>query len=246
MSKQRKNTPGNSTIAKQPRILSQAGGQFRQLAANLDADAPTSANLRPSKAGEKPGERLNGDFAQAGLWLMKARSAGGFAGDSLLTELVEARALTVKRLTDNGVRTAEDQGNVELYLSYTQRRPDLLGLRCGVGMRGAHEYKRQARVMDRLADEIEDVAHTTTEPPPPSDGATMSLDAKACAILVDHPTWREQQIADTIGCHVKHLPRLTRYSIAKAALKSGKADMTRGSKYPGKPIEAWKDGDENK
>ena len=65
------------------------------------------------------------------------------------------------------------------------------------------------------------------------------------ALLISHPDWTNEQIADAVGGHVKSLPRMPLFSAARKLLKEqGKAAMLRGSKRRGQKseqatMEAW-------
>jgi len=66
----------------------------------------------------------------------------------------------------------------------------------------------------------------------------------ALALLVKHPDWSDTRIAETVKVSRQTLykPAWSRYRAARAVLKSGKADIPRGSKDEHGNLEAW-DGD---
>jgi AraC-like DNA-binding protein len=82
------------------------------------------------------------------------------------------------------------------------------------------------------------------------DGATMTVEEKALAVLVTHPGWTLKQIAKAAGCHEKTLSvrRYTRFRTARQALREqGKRDLARGSKHrepdgEHADLEAWDEG----
>lgn len=69
--------------------------------------------------------------------------------------------------------------------------------------------------------------------------ATMGLEARAIAVLYEHPGWSNTKIAEILHCHPKSLSRFAGLKTARGALKQmGK--LVRGSK-DGKTgtMEAW-------
>jgi hypothetical protein len=72
---------------------------------------------------------------------------------------------------------------------------------------------------------------------------TMSKEARALAVLQDHPGWTNVQIANVAGVHPKTLSsqkRMPNFIRARAILKTGKLDIPKGSKDAETgDIEAW-------
>jgi len=67
----------------------------------------------------------------------------------------------------------------------------------------------------------------------------LSAQAKALAILVEHPEWTDTRIAKAVPCSRTTLYRWPRFREARAAMKVGRASMSRGSKYTGENVESW-------
>lgn len=75
----------------------------------------------------------------------------------------------------------------------------------------------------------------------PPSGKKMSVDARACAILVEHPDWTIRQIAENAGCHRGSLThtRAPKFRAALEALRSdGLSRRPRGSRNNGR-VDAW-------
>lgn len=66
-----------------------------------------------------------------------------------------------------------------------------------------------------------------------------SLEARALALLTDHPDWTDTRIAQVLQCNRGSLYRLDKFTAARDLLKrNGMASADRGSKADGR-IEAW-------
>jgi hypothetical protein len=71
------------------------------------------------------------------------------------------------------------------------------------------------------------------------DAEKASLEARALAMLVDHPDWSDTRIADTLGCNRGSLYRLEKYKAARQQMKlDGTGSTAHGSKADGR-LEAW-------
>lgn len=67
-----------------------------------------------------------------------------------------------------------------------------------------------------------------------------SLEARALAMLTDHPDWTDKRIAQALQCNRGSLYRLEKFKAARELLKrDGRASATRGCKNDGR-IDAWK------
>lgn len=75
------------------------------------------------------------------------------------------------------------------------------------------------------------------------ESESTSHEARALALLVEHPDWTDKQIAEHIPCHAKSLYRWPRFKVARQAEKQGRNDLPRGTKYPdddgSSQVEAW-------
>ena len=66
-----------------------------------------------------------------------------------------------------------------------------------------------------------------------------SLEARALAVLTDHPEWSDDEIANVAGCNRTSLYRLPKYTAARALLKNeGKDNALRGVKNEA-GLDAW-------
>jgi hypothetical protein len=82
---------------------------------------------------------------------------------------------------------------------------------------------------------------------PKSSGLKLNTEAKAVAVLTDHPDWTNKDIAEHIGCHPKTLSRLPLFKAARGFLKEAhKKNVARGSKWPsdGGGVDAWDANDD--
>jgi len=61
-------------------------------------------------------------------------------------------------------------------------------------------------------------------------GPTMTDEAKALALLIDHPEWSNKQIAKAVGCNVRTLYKWKKFQEAKDILKAGRTERPRGRK----------------
>lgn len=74
----------------------------------------------------------------------------------------------------------------------------------------------------------------------PVNEGQMSGEARALAILTDHPDWTDKRIAEEAGVHVKTLHRYARFRTARRMVRdSGRADLPRGFKTEDGDIEAY-------
>jgi hypothetical protein len=81
-------------------------------------------------------------------------------------------------------------------------------------------------------------------PPVIAADAGLNVEAKAMAVLVQHPEWSVTRIAQEVDCNRQHLYRLPLFMKARAALKAGRGDIPRGTKDGATgDIEAWDDED---
>ncbi len=77
-------------------------------------------------------------------------------------------------------------------------------------------------------------------PQPQAPESQMSGEARALAILTDHPDWTDTRIAREAGLHVKTLYKYSRYKTARGVLKqSGRAGLPRGFRTDDGDIEAY-------
>jgi hypothetical protein len=128
---------------------------------------------------------------------------------------------------------AEDNlGFIALIQTYPQAADALTEL--GAGIQSALGVLRRSTAAERrtasavAADDAEDT------------GDRPSLDARAVALLTDHPEWTDRRIAKTLKCHRTSLYRLRKYTAARKLLKQqGKAAMPKGVKPQGGALEAW-------
>jgi len=131
--------------------------ELRRRACRLRSDAP-----QPDSLESKPNQskRLAKEFAEGGRLLLAAVEAGAFTGDALIGELVGRYRKAVKRKEEAGFRDALAYSRLELFTAFEQRwlpqrRPDLAKELSGGGY-SVHAYERYAKVMDFLADLIEE------------------------------------------------------------------------------------------
>ena len=74
------------------------------------------------------------------------------------------------------------------------------------------------------------------------DKTQPSLDARALAVLLEHPDWTDTKIAEMVDCNRTSLYRCDRFRAARALSKADGIDsQARGSKSDGH-VEAWEDG----
>jgi len=75
------------------------------------------------------------------------------------------------------------------------------------------------------------------------ESESTSHEARALALLVEHPDWTDKQIAEHVPCHAKSLYRWPRFKAARNAEKQGRNDLPCGTKYPdgdgSSQVEAW-------
>ena len=75
------------------------------------------------------------------------------------------------------------------------------------------------------------------------ESESTSHEARALALLVEHPDWTDKQIAKHVSCHAKSLYRWPRFVAARQAEKQGRNNLPRGTKYPdgdgSSRVEAW-------
>lgn len=75
---------------------------------------------------------------------------------------------------------------------------------------------------------------------PQSPESQMSGEARALAVLADHPGWTNKQVAEAAGVNVKSLFRFKQYKTARQMLRdSGRASLPRGFKTDDGDIEAY-------
>lgn len=111
-------------------------------------------------------------------------------------------------------------------------------LRTAHGIRAEDlEALRWPRVMEilRPADSTTDAGQQ-----PQAAESRMSGEARALAILTDHPEWTDRRIAREAGLHVKTLYKYSRYKTARGVLKqSGRAGLPHGFRTDDGDIEAY-------
>lgn len=72
----------------------------------------------------------------------------------------------------------------------------------------------------------------------------MSKEARSIAILLHHPDWSDQQIADAAGCSRTSLYRWKKFVAARALLEQGKNRLPKGRKdAESGTVEAWDNDD---
>lgn len=57
---------------------------------------------------------------------------------------------------------------------------------------------------------------------------SVSVDSQAIAMMIDHPTWSDTQIANAVGCNRTSLYRGSKFGAAKALIREGKIEQARG------------------
>jgi len=96
------------------------------------------------------------------------------------------------------------------------------------GDKGESAELRQ--IADALAPEGKDA-----EP----DGAALTSEAKALALLVEHPDWTDTKIAKNVPCSRQTLYAWPTYRKARGIQESGKDERPHGSKSKDGNLEAW-------
>jgi hypothetical protein len=77
--------------------------------------------------------------------------------------------------------------------------------------------------------EIEAVAGLDTSPPPLAASATQqTTEAKALALLLEHPEWTVKQFANEVGCTPRNLYKLPTFKAALEARKSTRNGRRKG------------------
>jgi hypothetical protein len=72
--------------------------------------------------------------------------------------------------------------------------------------------------------------------------AKPSKEATAIALLIEHPDWSNQQIAEAVGCNVKYLSQAKKFRAARAAVRGiGQESLRRSGKYRGNDMDAHDD-----
>jgi hypothetical protein len=93
----------------------------------------------------------------------------------------------------------------------------------------------EARVKENTDGEGSD---ESKKPKVGNGGDGMTKEAKAVAVLIDHPDWSNQKIAEAAGCHVKSLSRMSKFRSARSMQKSGKRERPLGRKDLNGDVEA--------
>lgn len=79
---------------------------------------------------------------------------------------------------------------------------------------------------------------------PKKDGngerSAVDLDSMACAYLVSHPEWTMTVLAEKLKCSRQHLYTLPKLRKLRELLKSGKFNLSAGTKSSDGSVEAWK------
>jgi hypothetical protein len=93
------------------------------------------------------------------------------------------------------------------------------------------------RIVERSAAKSE----PATAPPSPDVLPKVGKQARALALLYEHPEWSDGDIAERVPCNRTSLYRMEKYQAARTLLKQGRMDRSHGSKSREGDIEAWDD-----
>jgi len=154
--------------------------------------------------------------------------------------------LTLRRpFSDAGEALLRDMGLAKRYSDAFEPLPDVLHAvllnECGVSPERLRHLTGSQ--IEHILREHAGALGLVSEPPAgalPVNAGQMSGEARAVAVLADHPDWTDAQIAREAGLHVKSLYRFQRFKIARGALKdSGRAVLPRGFKTDDGEIEAY-------
>jgi hypothetical protein len=77
--------------------------------------------------------------------------------------------------------------------------------------------------------------------PPESELATIGKEARALALLTEHPEWTDAKIAQNVPCNRTSLYRFEKYRAARELLEQGRMKIPHGSKSKEHGVEAWDD-----
>jgi hypothetical protein len=103
------------------------------------------------------------------------------------------------------------------------------------------EMRAAGAASSQVSDELPRPTRMRTMPPYEKDAA--SLEARALALLTDHPDWSVTRIANSLGCGRTSLYRQRKFKAARAMLKAaGKTEMPGGFKAADGTLEAWNSG----
>ncbi len=71
--------------------------------------------------------------------------------------------------------------------------------------------------------------------------STLGKEARALALLMDHPEWTDAEIARNVPCNRTSIYRFGKYMEARELLEKGRMEKPRGSKSKDGDVEAWDD-----
>lgn len=108
---------------------------------------------------------------------------------------------------------------------YEQRRETPADYQRRVSPALRNESSLLAKKLEEWADDIESKAHSEQTPATP-DVAAMSREARALAVLTEHPDWTDKQIAEAAGVNRTTLYTYSRFKQARAVLQSDKPRAT--------------------
>ncbi len=75
----------------------------------------------------------------------------------------------------------------------------------------------------------------------PPTKSRLSAEARALAVLTEHPDWTNAQIATQVPCHPKSMYRFKKLVAARELLERSRHERAHGSKGRDGAIEAWKE-----
>ncbi|HEV2293548.1 MAG TPA: helix-turn-helix domain-containing protein [Tepidisphaeraceae bacterium] len=179
----------------------------------------------------------------AGAYLVEAVKLGAFAGAKYieLRHLINMPETSLEKQSDwasSMVEALGDPANRAVWwLKRNKILPTLQGEDSGMWFPDS---------LYQLADLIEGEANAQpASPPVPSQGRAsgqeaISKEAKAIALLLQHPDWSDQQIAEAAGCSRTSLYRWSKFVAARALLKKGRDRLPKGQKDAERgTTEAW-------
>jgi len=154
--------------------------------------------------------------------------------------------LTLRRpFSDAGEALLRDMGLAKRYSDAFEPLPDVLHAvllnECGVSPERLRHLTGSQ--IEHILREHAGALGLVSEPPAgalPVNAGQMSGEARAVAVLADHPDWTDKRIAEEAGVHVKTLHRYARFRTARRMVRdSGRADLPRGFKTEDGDIEAY-------
>jgi hypothetical protein len=102
------------------------------------------------------------------------------------------------------------------------------------GMANSTQGTDPPAVPDAESPNAKESAASDTQP-------TLGKEARALALLTEHPGWTDAEIARNVPCSRTSLYRFKKYVQARELLESTRMETARGSKTKGGEIEAWND-----